>query len=100
MDGYTIAVVRSDGAEELASDLRRFSLNSARYKLNSEDIPNSIGVCQLKVYREIASWARLHVQGPVEYLAGNAKSQKDAEEVVGMEPVAANGGINSPYSRS
>ena len=54
----------------------------------------------MKVYREIASWARLHVQGPVEYLAGNAKSQKDAEEVVGMEPVAANGGINSPYSRS
>ena len=46
------------------------------------------------------NWTRLHVQGPVEYLAGNAKSQKDAEEVVGMEPVAANGGINSPYSRS
>lgn len=35
------------------------------------------------------NWTRLHVQGPVDYLAANAKSQKDAGELVGMEPVAA-----------
>ena len=74
-------------------------MNSARCKSKSEDIPELIEVRQLKVHREIAIWTRLHVQGPVEYLVGNVKSQKDAEELVGMEPVAAYGGVGSPCSR-